>query len=208
MKSARTRSRSTKNTPGIKQRRIASDSSVIGARIRNRRKALDLNLKQLAEKTGLTSSFISLVERDKTSPSIESLIKIAEALDVPFFHFTRTKANANTTGPVVRAGERVKLTFPRIDLVSELLVPDLRGRLEVFVSRGRPNTGNIARIPAHDSEEVIFVMKGSLRVQLYELNYDLAEGDSIYFHLSALRAIFVQGEHEAMWLTVITPPVL
>jgi transcriptional regulator with XRE-family HTH domain len=206
MTAAQKRSRSTKNTPGVKQRRIASDSSVIGARIRDRRKALDLNLKQLAEKTGFTSSFISLVERDKTSLSIESLIKIAEALDVPFFHFTRT--NANTTTPVVRAGERVKLTFPRIDLVSELLVPDLRGRLEVFVSRGRPNTGNIARIPAHDSEEVIFVMKGSLRVQLHELNYDLAEGDSIYFHLSALRAIYVQGEHEAMWLTVITPPVL
>lgn len=185
-----------------------SDSSVVGARIRDRRKALHLNLNQLAEKTGFTASFISLVERDKTNLSIDSLIKIAEALDVPFFHFTRSNASSTTASPVVRANERVKLTFPKINLVSELLVPNLRGRLEVFVSRGRPKTGNIARVPAHDSEEVIFVMKGRLRVRLYETNYDLGHGDSISFHVNALRAISVQGTREATWLTAITPPVL
>lgn len=180
------------------------DASIIGARIRERRKELGMGLQELAERTNLTASFLSLVERNLTSPSLDSLVKIAGALDVPFFYFTRS-TNHN---PVVRRDERTLITFPKEDLTSELLVPNLRGRLEVFISRGKPNTGNIARIPAHDSEEVIYMLKGSLRVRLHETDYEINEGDSIYFHLSALREIHVQGKREAMWLTAITPPVL
>ncbi|MCS6848872.1 MAG: XRE family transcriptional regulator [Anaerolineae bacterium] len=179
-------------------------TGVMGARIRQRRKELGLGLQQLAERTGLTASFLSLVERNLTGPSLDSLRRIAEALDVPLFYF----AWANSHNPVVRRNQRVLLTFPKEKLTSELLVPNLRGRLEVFISRGKPGTGNIARIPAQDSEEVIYVMKGTLRVQLYETEYELNAGDSIYFHTSALREIHVQGKREAMWLTAITPPVL
>ncbi len=182
----------------------AKGTNVFGARIRERRKELGLGLQDLAERTNLTASFLSLVERNLTSPSLDSLIKIAGALDVPFFYFTRT----NNHNPVVRRAERTLITFPKENLTSELLVPNLRGRLEVFLSHGKPNTGNIARIPAHDSEEVIYVMKGSLRVRLHDVDYDIGEGDSIYFHLSALREIHVQGKREAQWLTAITPPVL
>lgn len=176
----------------------------MGARIRQRRKELGLGLQQLAGRTGLTASFLSLVERDRTGPSLDSLRRIAEALDVPLFYFTWT----NSHNPVVRRRERVLLTFPQENLTSELLVPNLRGRLEVFVSRGKPDTGNIARIPTHDSEEVIYVLEGVLRVRLLETDYDLDAGDSIYFHVSALREIHVQGKREAVWLTAITPPVL
>ena len=92
--------------------------------------------------------------------------------------------------------------------MSELLVPSLRGRLEVVISRGKPDTGNIARVPAHDSEECIYVVEGMLKVMLQDGEYVLHAGDSIGFHLSMLREIHVAGRREAEWITVITPPVL
>ncbi len=189
-----------------------TNSNVVGMRIRDRRKALGLGLQDLATRTGLTASFISLVERDKTNLSLDSLIKIADALDVPFFHLTRAAPQLTHTHPVVRRAERVRMSFPQAGLTSELLVPNLRGKLEVVVSTGQPHTGNIARMAGHEAEEVIFVLEGTLKVELRaELQpspFILQSGDSIHFHLADLQGIYVEGRRKAMWLTAITPPVL
>jgi transcriptional regulator with XRE-family HTH domain len=59
----------------------------LGNRLRARRQELGLSLRELAERVGLTASFLSQIERDLASPSIESLRKISDALEVPNFHF-------------------------------------------------------------------------------------------------------------------------
>ena len=177
---------------------------VIGIRIRARRKELNLSLEELSKRTGLTASFLSLIERDHSSPSLESLRRISEALDVPLFHFSRV----NGQNPVVRRDERVKITFPPGDLTCELLVSNLRNRLEVFIARVHPSAGNIARTPKYDSEECIYVLEGSLRVKLNDTDYTLNQGDSIHFHGSALREISASGKREAVFLSAITPPIL
>lgn len=165
---------------------------------------MGLGLRELAQATGLTPSFISLVERNRASASLDSLVKIAAALDVPFFYFTRT----GSANPMVRRDERVQIRFPQNELVSELLVPNLRGRLEVTISRGKPSSKNIAILPAHDSEECIYLLEGAMKIKLQEGEYELHAGDSIGFHLSTLREIYVVGRREAVWITAITPPVL
>ncbi len=53
-----------------------------GQMIRARRVQLGLTLQQLGEKAGLSPAFISLVERNKASPSLVSLLNLARALDV------------------------------------------------------------------------------------------------------------------------------
>jgi len=163
-----------------------------------------LSLQELAARTGLTASFLSLIERDINSPSLESLRRIAEALEVPFFYFTQT----NSENPVVRRNERLKITFPPGNITVELLVPNLRRRLEVFISRPHPSAGNIARTPQHDSEECIYLMKGRLRVRLSGADYILERGDSIYFHGSSVQEICALGQREAAFISIVTPPVL
>ena len=51
----------------------------IGKRIKAKRKEANLSLQELAEQVGLTASFLSKVEREESSPSIESLQKISQA---------------------------------------------------------------------------------------------------------------------------------
>ena len=60
---------------------------MLGKRIHRRRKELGLSLRELGEASGVTASFLSLIERDKASPSISTLRQIAEALDTPIFQF-------------------------------------------------------------------------------------------------------------------------
>jgi len=177
---------------------------VAGARIRERRQGLHLSLQELAALTGLTASFLSLIERDINSPSLESLRRIAEALEVPFFYFTQS----NSENPVVRRNERLKITFPPGDITVELLVPNLHHRLEVFISRPHPSAGNIARTPMHDSEECIYLMQGRLHVRLNGTDYILKPGDTIYFHGSTVQEICALGKREAAFISIVTPPVL
>ena len=78
----------------------------IGERIKARRKELKLSLRELAEQVDLTASFLSQIERDQSSPSIESLRKISQALEVPIFYFL---AEPNGKSPVVRRNQRLKI---------------------------------------------------------------------------------------------------
>lgn len=175
----------------------------IGSRVRERRQELHLTLQELARRTGLTASFLSLVERDRSQPSLDSLRRIADALQVPPFHFT----HRDGVNPVVRRAERVRLTFPNNGVTAELLVPGLRGRLEVFIVRARASAGNVARPPSHDTEECLLVMQGQLRVKLTSGEYLLDPGDSITFHGPTLREISAAGRREAVFLSASTPPV-
>lgn len=196
-----------KASPARKARpapRPPSPSGVVGARMRERRRECHLSLRELATRTDLTPSFISLIERDLNSPSLESLRRIAEALEVPLFYFAET----NGENPVVRRDRRIQITFPPGHLTCELLVPDLRHRMEMFIAHAHPSAGNIARAPKHDSEECIYVMQGSLRVRLHDTDYVLQAGDSVTFHGSSLQEICAQGRRRATFISVITPPVL
>ena len=76
-----TKRQATHRAPYVKPliKPARASTTVLGSRIRERRKELGLGLQALADQTGLTASFLSLVERNLTSPSLDSLIKIAEA---------------------------------------------------------------------------------------------------------------------------------
>ena len=108
----------------------------------------------------------------------------------------------------MRRDERVKITFPPGNVTCELLVPNLRNRMEVFIGHAHPSAGNIARTPKSDSEECIYLMQGRLRVQLLDNDYILNRGDSIYFHGANLREINALGRRDAVYISIITPPIL
>ena len=87
-------------------------------------------------------------------------------------------------------------------------MPNLHSRLEMFITRACPSAGNIARIPAYDTEECLLLMEGQLRVALVSGEHVLAPGDAIYFHGNTLCEICAQGDQEAVFLSAVTPPVI
>jgi transcriptional regulator with XRE-family HTH domain len=65
---------SENNELGIKQR--------FGKAIRRRRRELDLSQEQLAEQAGLHRTYISNLERGELNPSLETIEKLANALNI------------------------------------------------------------------------------------------------------------------------------
>lgn len=176
----------------------------LGQRIRARRQELDLSLRELAERVELTASFLSQIERDLASPSIESLRKVSQALDVPIFYFL---VEPETKSPVVRRDMRLKLMLPESRLTYELLTPDLNRKMEVFVAELEPGNANIATRLLQDTEECIYVLQGELEIQLAEEVYWLGPGDSIYFEGPLLRRLTAKGDQTLRFVSAITPPI-
>lgn len=57
----------------------------LGEKIREKRKRMDMTQKALSERSGVSVTFISDIEKGRTSPSIATMLKICEALDLPAY---------------------------------------------------------------------------------------------------------------------------
>lgn len=175
----------------------------LGQKIRSRRQEQQMSIKQLADSTGLTSGFISQIERNQTEPSITSLRKLAEALDVAVFHFFIDEINNNC---VVRKNQRQKIRFRDSHLAYELLSPDLNRQMEMFYASLEPNAATSDEPMAHNGEEVILVLSGSMEITVGNDVYLLDEGDSIYYFASIPHRIVNKGEEVLTFVSTITPP--
>ena len=176
----------------------------LGYRLRARRQELGLSLRELAERVGLTASFLSQIERDLASPSIESLRKISDALEVPIFHFL---VEPDVKSPVVRREERAQLKLSGSNLTYQLMTPDLNRKMEVFLAEREPGEEKITIPLRQQTEEFIYVLQGQLEIELGEEAYLLGPGDSVYFDGPLLRRLAASGDTTLRFISVITPPI-
>jgi transcriptional regulator with XRE-family HTH domain len=181
-----------------------TENPIVGKRLNKRRKELGFSLRELAEKTSLTASFLSQLERGVTNSSLKSLNKISEALGVPLLYFL---SEDQSQVPVVRADSRSKLDLDDDRVAYELLTPSLTGKLEALIGHIKSGSDNIVRPLSIETEEIIFVLEGILIVGLKDREYTLNPGDSVFFNGRDLVKLTCGGDCESRWLSVITPPV-
>ena len=177
----------------------------LGERIKLRRQERELSLRDLAEQADLTASFLSQIERDQASPSIESLRKISKALDVPLFYFLMEQEEVC---PVVRQHERRRLTLPTSGITLEMLTPDVSRKMEAVLTTIGSEDGRIPLTFQPETEEFILVLEGVLLVELGAERYELVAGDSVYFPGALLRSLRAAGSGSVQYLSVITPPIV
>ena len=93
---------------------------MIGSRIRELRKDRKINLVDMAEKVGLSPSYLSQIERGLINPSLASLRKVARELNVPIYEFLKDE---DEKGILIKKDKRIKLELPDTDIVYEFLTP-------------------------------------------------------------------------------------
>jgi transcriptional regulator with XRE-family HTH domain len=176
----------------------------LGPRIRALRQARNITLRELAERAGVTESFLSQVEREVTSPSIASVQRIARALDLAIAELFTEEA---PHGRVVRRGDRRRITYPGLGAVDEFLTSGLDGRLQVILSTIEPGGGTGDEAYAHDSdEEVVIVLSGRLELWVADEHHALEEGDSVTYSSRLKHRNRNPGDTTAVVLFCLTPP--
>lgn len=199
----------------------------LGDKIREERRKRKLTLIQLSEKTKLSVSFLSQVERGITNPSVSSLKKIAREFGISVVNFFMDETNHqnsfgtppiinpnNASGPgyvkdvkVVRAGRRKSLSLPGSNVSYDLLTPDLNRRLEVMYMRIAPGEES-GDEPVIDppGEKFCLVLKGTLEMKVGEETHHLEAGDTIYFPAHFPQAWHGLGKEPIEVVWVLTPP--
>lgn len=188
----------------------------VGLNIKTRRKELGLSLREVARQIGLTASFLSQVERGQSNASLDSLRRIADALDTSLLQLLEedipapdiSRSDNGRHVHLVRAGYRPRRKLPDSDVSYELLTPDTNRDIEVIRGCISPGSGNVARPLKVPTEECVYVLSGALLLGLDSEVYVLHPGDSIYFEGAQLKRIECASDDEdAEWLSMITPAV-
>jgi transcriptional regulator with XRE-family HTH domain len=174
----------------------------IGERIKNLRELSNLTQEELAERAGLTKGFISQIERDLTSISLDSFIQILGAMDENISDFFRESSAEKI---VYRETDRVAIEKEKIQRF-ELLVPgSTNRRLEPILLTLRKGQVTPKERP-HEGEEFGFVLRGKITLRFGKEALKLTRGEC--FYLSAEKEHWIQNtsSKEALILWISSPP--
>lgn len=174
----------------------------IGERIKNLRELSNLTQEELAERAGLTKGFISQIERDLTSISLDSFLQILEAMDENISDFFRESSAEKIA---YRETDRVVIEKEKIQRF-ELLVPgSTNRRLEPILLTLRKGQVTPKERP-HEGEEFGFVLRGKITLRFGKEVVRLNRGEC--FYLSAEKEHWIQNtsSKEAVILWVSSPP--
>jgi transcriptional regulator with XRE-family HTH domain len=180
------------------------DDLNVGARLRDLRTAAHLTLRQVAERAEISEGFLSQVERGASSASIATIRRIASTLGLDIAGlFSRTWPPAPH---VVKREDRPYLQIPGLGR-KYLLSPVPRRYLEVFQGEFEPNGSTGDEAYSHgNSEEILLVIAGKVRLTLDSAVHELEEGDSICYSSSLPHKLEEIEGSPAQVVWIISPP--
>ena len=181
-----------------------AETESLGRRLRALRTELGITLAQLGGMVGLSASYLSQIERNKTKPSLATLSSIAETLGVELSSFFE---HSTPVWQVVRKGRGEEVADRRAKVTFELLSSGgVRGRIEPY----RVTCWPAMRIEGdtHPGEEFVFIFKGQLEVRVGEESLTLKAGDSIHYQGSQPHAWRNESGKECMLMWALSTPLL
>jgi XRE family transcriptional regulator, regulator of sulfur utilization len=183
---------------------IASSNGAFGGRLRTLREGMDLSLRDLAERSGVSAPMLSQVERGETSPTLAVAERIAGGLELSLSQLLRLDEGDGVS--VVRADERRRGGGGRHSY--EVLTPPLPGlRAEVSLHSLAPgaSTAGPDDPPMHEpgSRETAIVEAGPVRLVCGGSAHDLEAGDAVTFDADLPHHFENPGDGEARFYAVV-----
>ncbi len=175
----------------------------IGEKLKSLRLENNLTQEELASRCDLSKGFISLLERDLTSPSLATLVDILEALGTKLSDFFSKQDDEK----IIYSPDDI---FEKYDeemghKIFWLISNAQRNAMEPIIVEIEPN-GVFADEDAHEGEEFGYVLKGKITLQLGKRTHKVKKGDSYYFRSNHKHKIANPYNRPAVVLTVSTPP--
>jgi transcriptional regulator with XRE-family HTH domain len=151
----------------------------VGNRLRQLREARKVSMRTLATMSGLSANALSMIERGKTSPSVSTLYRIADALTVPVTDFFGPD-EARKRVVFLKADQRTRIPFMR-GLWEGLGGEQFTGRIMPFMLTLEAGASSGPNSVVHTGHEFVFCLRGHLEYQVEGEVYDLEAGDSLLF---------------------------
>jgi XRE family transcriptional regulator, regulator of sulfur utilization len=182
----------------------ASAERAVGPRVKSLREAMDLSLRDLAGRSGVSAPMLSQVERGDTSPTLAVAQKIAAGLDLTLSQLLRLDEDRHVV--VVRASDR-RTRRRRGHKVQELTppLPGQRSDVSEHTLASGAATGAPDDPPMHEpgSREMAVVLEGTVELFIDGRRHELAEGDSVTFDADLPHHFENNSSSEAKLIAVV-----
>ena len=151
----------------------------VGQRLREIRTSRRLSMKSLAQMSGLNINTLSLIENERTSPSVSTLQQLAQSLQVPITKFFETDHGIRKLVHQ-KQGNRPRVTFQH-SIIEDLAPGMPRIGAEPLLITFEPGTGSGKRVIVHTGREFVYCLDGRIAYTVDDERYVLEPGDSLIF---------------------------
>lgn len=151
----------------------------VGIRLRELREERGISMRGLAQKSGLSANALSMIERGRTSPSVSTLYKLADAMGLPITAFFGEQA-ARQSVVFVKGPARPRVSFMR-GVWEGLGGEQFLGHVEPFILTLESGGSSGPNAMVHTGHEFVFCLRGALEYQVENEVYLLEPGDSLLF---------------------------
>lgn len=175
----------------------------VGQRLREIRQEKGYTLRGLAEQSGLNVNTLSLIENNKTSPSVSTLQQLASTLEIPIMAFFETSEEKKSV-VFQKAGERRRAPFLHgvfEDLGAGIT---LHGGQPMLVILEPGADSGITPI-VHTGIEFVYCLEGSLHYIVANEEFHLEKGDSLIFEAHLPHRWGNRGQTPSRSLLIICP---
>ncbi|HEX3379268.1 MAG TPA: XRE family transcriptional regulator [Paraburkholderia sp.] len=182
-------------------------NALIARRVKELRDAQNWSLDALAERSKVSRSNISLIERGQSSPTATVLDKLATALSVPLASlFEQDGAQAAEPSPVSRAAEQAVWTDPNSGYVRRHLSPTARSAIQLvevnFPAGQRVSFETGARDA--DIHQQVWMLEGTMEITLGDSSWRLKAGDCLAMRLDSPTVFRNPTRKRARYLVALT----
>jgi XRE family transcriptional regulator, regulator of sulfur utilization len=183
------------------------DVATIGPRVRSLREAMDLSLRDLAERTKVSAPMLSQVERGETSPTLQVAARIAAGLELTLSQLLRLDEDGAVT--ITRPSQRQRGGSARRGHSFEVLTaprPGQRAELSRHTLAAGAATGGPDDPPMHEpgSRETALVEEGAIVLVCDGRRYELGAGDCVTFDADLPHHFENPGPEPARLLAVVS----
>lgn len=178
----------------------------IGNKIKNLRLEKGLTQEELGERTDLSKGYISQLERDLSSPSMDTFFSLLEVLGcTPKDFFNEEEQNQKV---VYKEDDQTYFADEHKGYQIQWLVPESNEKEMEPVMIELQEKGEFKKFEPSLSETFAYVLKGAIIVRLGKKNYFAKKGEAIYFHSSEAHQIINDSERPSKILLVATESYL
>ncbi|MBN1668257.1 MAG: helix-turn-helix domain-containing protein [Anaerolineales bacterium] len=151
----------------------------VGDRLRELRQERGMSMRALARESGLSANALSMIERGRTSPSVSTLYKLSEAMEIPITAFFREEPPRQDI-VFRKASERTRVPFMR-GIWEGLGGEQFVGRVEPFMLTLEVGASSGPFGILHTGHEFVLCLRGQLEYQIENQRFVLEPGDSLLF---------------------------
>lgn len=177
----------------------------VGAKLREMRRRRDLGVRELALRSGISHSAISLIERDRMSPSVDTLSAILDALGTTLTGFFSDLQVSAPNTPFYQAKDLVEIG--KADAISYRMIGmNFPNRQLLMLQESYAVGADTGPAFSHSAQEAGIVMRGAIELTVGDQKRVLQQGDAYYFDSRLPHRFRNIANEKSEILSAVTPP--